>query len=147
MRVGRHVVTGAAGFIGSHLTDRLLADGHEVVGIDSFEDYYPRAIKEANLEGARANPAFILHEANILELAAEAAPASTTWRDVAGLSSSPLVPSEWLHSSNPQTRLWRPPWASPCRAFSSEEGRRSCAAPASLQTHRARDSTGAPRRI
>jgi len=45
-----------------------------VVGIDSFEDYYPRAIKEANLEGARANPAFTLHEANILELAAEAAP-------------------------------------------------------------------------
>jgi len=36
------VVTGCAGFIGSHLTDRLLADGHTVVGIDSFEDYYPR---------------------------------------------------------------------------------------------------------
>jgi len=70
------VITGAAGFIGSHLTDRLLADGHTVVGIDSFEDYYPRAIKEANLEGARANPAFTLHEANILELAAEAAPGS-----------------------------------------------------------------------
>ena len=53
MRVGRHVVTGAAGFIGSHLTDRLLADGHDVVGIDSFEDYYySRAIKEPNLNGA-----------------------------------------------------------------------------------------------
>jgi len=73
---GHMVITGAAGFIGSHLTDRLLADGHTVVGIDSFEDYYPRAIKEANLEGARANPAFTLHEANILELAAEAAPGS-----------------------------------------------------------------------
>jgi len=48
------VVTGAAGFIGSHLSDRLLADGHAVVGIDSFEDYYPRAIKEANVKGARA---------------------------------------------------------------------------------------------
>ena len=72
--MGHIVVTGCAGFIGSHLTDRLLADGHTVVGIDSFEDYYPRAIKEANLEGARANPAFTLHEANILELAAEVAP-------------------------------------------------------------------------
>ena len=71
--MGHMVVTGCAGFIGSHLTDRLLADGHTVVGIESFEDYYPRAIKEANLEGARANPAFPLHEANILDLAAEAA--------------------------------------------------------------------------
>ncbi len=44
----RIVVTGCAGFIGSHLCDRLLADGHEVVGIDSFEDYYPRRIKRAN---------------------------------------------------------------------------------------------------
>jgi len=71
---GHIIVTGCVGFIGSHLTDRLLADGHAVVGIDSFEDYYPRAIKEANLEGARANPAFAVHQANILELAAEAAP-------------------------------------------------------------------------
>jgi UDP-glucose 4-epimerase len=68
------LVTGCAGFIGSHLTDRLLADGHTVVGIDAFEEYYPRAIKEANLECACANPAFTLHDANILDLAAEAAP-------------------------------------------------------------------------
>jgi len=50
---GHIVVTGCAGFIGSHLADRLLADGHAVVGIDSFEDYYPRALKEANLVQAR----------------------------------------------------------------------------------------------
>ena len=36
------VVTGAAGFIGSHVAESLLADGHEVVGIDCFTDYYPR---------------------------------------------------------------------------------------------------------
>jgi len=71
---GHIVVTGCAGFIGSHLTDRLLADAHTVVGIDSFEDYYPRALKEANLVGARAKPGFTLHEANILELAAAPAP-------------------------------------------------------------------------
>ena len=51
------VVTGAAGFIGSHLVERLLADGHEVVGIDSFEDYYPRPFKEAqHRRGARRGP-------------------------------------------------------------------------------------------
>jgi len=85
---GGIVVTGCAGFIGSHLTDRLLADGHTVVGIDSFEDYYPRAIKEANLEGALANTAFTLHEANILELAAEAAPGGP---DGGGASGSALA--------------------------------------------------------
>jgi nucleoside-diphosphate-sugar epimerase len=66
---GQIVVTGCAGFIGSSLTDRLLADGRAVVGIDSFEDYYPRAQKQANLAAALANPRFTLVEANILDLA------------------------------------------------------------------------------
>jgi nucleoside-diphosphate-sugar epimerase len=66
----RVVVTGAAGFIGSHLVDRLLADGCEVVGIDSFEDYYPRALKEANLAGARSSDRFTLVTDNLLDLAA-----------------------------------------------------------------------------
>jgi nucleoside-diphosphate-sugar epimerase len=64
----RTVVTGCAGFIGSHLCDRLLAEGHHVIGIDSFEDYYPREQKDANLAAARANPRFELVEANLLEL-------------------------------------------------------------------------------
>ncbi len=68
---GHMVVTGCAGFIGSSLCDRLLADGNLVVGIDSFEDYYPRAYKEANLAAVRSNPGFTLLEANILDLAAE----------------------------------------------------------------------------
>lgn len=63
----RYVVTGAAGFVGSHLTDRLLADGNDVVGIDSFEDYYPRALKEANLAQARDHDGFTLVERNLLE--------------------------------------------------------------------------------
>jgi nucleoside-diphosphate-sugar epimerase len=67
------VVSGSAGFIGSHLTDRLLAHGHPVVAVDSFEDYFSRAINEANLKGERAIPAFTLYDANVLELAAEAA--------------------------------------------------------------------------
>ena len=56
------VVTGAAGFIGSHLVESLLADGHEVTGVDGFVDYYPRPMKERNLSGPRANPAFTLVE-------------------------------------------------------------------------------------
>ena len=50
---GHIVVTGCAGFIGSPLTDRLLADGHTVVGVDSFEDYYPLALEGGQFEGAR----------------------------------------------------------------------------------------------
>jgi nucleoside-diphosphate-sugar epimerase len=47
----RYVVTGAAGFIGSHLTETLVADGHEVVAVDCFTDYYDPAEKEANARG------------------------------------------------------------------------------------------------
>jgi UDP-glucuronate 4-epimerase len=47
----KYVVTGAAGFIGSHLAEELLAAGHEVVGIDSFTDYYDPALKERNASG------------------------------------------------------------------------------------------------
>jgi nucleoside-diphosphate-sugar epimerase len=59
------VVTGAAGFIGSHLCERLVQDGHSVVGVDAFIPYYPRAIKEANLEGLRAGPGFTFYEADL----------------------------------------------------------------------------------
>jgi UDP-glucuronate 4-epimerase len=45
----RYVVTGAAGFIGSHLAESLLERGHEVVGIDCFTDYYDPALKEENV--------------------------------------------------------------------------------------------------
>jgi nucleoside-diphosphate-sugar epimerase len=65
----RALVTGAAGFIGSSLIDRLLAEGHEVVGVDSFEDYYSRHLKEANLAGARRHDRFVLHDANLIDLA------------------------------------------------------------------------------
>ncbi len=57
------VVTGAAGFIGSHLCESLLGKGHEVAGIDCFLDYYPRARKEANLAACRDHSRFRLHEA------------------------------------------------------------------------------------
>jgi nucleoside-diphosphate-sugar epimerase len=59
------LVTGAAGFIGSTLAERLLADGAEVVGIDCFTDYYPRAIKERNLAALRERPGFSFIESTI----------------------------------------------------------------------------------
>ena len=61
------LVTGAAGFIGSSLTDRLLADGVRVTGVDLFTDYYDVALKRRNLEGARRHPAFTLLELDLCE--------------------------------------------------------------------------------
>jgi UDP-glucose 4-epimerase len=59
------LVTGAAGFIGSHLTGSLLDRGAEVVGIDCFTDYYPRPMKEANLDVNRARAGFTFVETSI----------------------------------------------------------------------------------
>jgi UDP-glucose 4-epimerase len=61
----RALVTGVAGFIGSTLAERLLTDGADVVGLDSFTDYYPRALKERNLMIAKGNPRFRFVEARI----------------------------------------------------------------------------------
>jgi UDP-glucose 4-epimerase len=58
-------VTGVAGFIGSTLAERLCADGADVVGLDCFTDFYPRAIKERNLSGLRGQPRFRLIESTI----------------------------------------------------------------------------------
>jgi len=61
----RCLVTGVAGFIGSSLAERLVAEGHEVVGVDSFNPYYAREIKERNLAGLRAGPRFRFVEADL----------------------------------------------------------------------------------
>lgn len=58
----RCLVTGAAGFVGSHLSERLLALGHDVVGVDRFSDYYPRHYKEANLARLYEDSRFRLAE-------------------------------------------------------------------------------------
>jgi nucleoside-diphosphate-sugar epimerase len=61
-------VTGCAGFIGSTLADRLLADGADVVGVDCFSDYYPRPVKERNLSAARTHPRFRFIESPVQDL-------------------------------------------------------------------------------
>lgn len=63
----RCLITGVAGFIGSHLAERLLAEGHEVWGVDHFADSYPRALKERNLAVARSWHSFTLLERDLLE--------------------------------------------------------------------------------
>ncbi|HOO91652.1 MAG TPA: GDP-mannose 4,6-dehydratase [Syntrophales bacterium] len=62
------LVTGCAGFIGSTLTDRLLKDGFEVIGIDRFSDYYSREIKERNLNHAIKHSGFTLLEEDIVNM-------------------------------------------------------------------------------
>lgn len=101
----RILVTGAAGFIGSHLAERLLADGHDVVGLDAFTPYYDRTRKESNLRAATASERFefveldlrtddlapaldgadcIIHEAAMPGL-------PLSWTDVAGYASCNVV--------------------------------------------------------
>jgi nucleoside-diphosphate-sugar epimerase len=59
------VITGAAGFVGSHLSEACLTRGWSVTGVDCFADYYPEAVKRSNLSSAVTHPAFRLVEADL----------------------------------------------------------------------------------
>ena len=63
----RFLVTGAAGFVGSHVCDALLRAGHHVVGVDAFIDSYARARKQANVQDAQGHPDFRLVEVDLSE--------------------------------------------------------------------------------
>ena len=88
------LVTGAAGFIGSHLCERLLQDGHQVIGLDCFIPYYPRAVKEANLAEARHHPAFSFRELDLRTDALEDALAGVN--AVFHLAAMPGLTRSWI---------------------------------------------------
>lgn len=94
--MGSYLVTGCAGFIGSHLTDALLGCGDRVVGVDAFTDYYPRAAKEANLARARRHPDFELVEGDLAGL--ELRPLLRGVDGVYHLAAQPGVRGSWGES-------------------------------------------------
>jgi UDP-glucuronate 4-epimerase len=63
--VSRYLVTGSAGFLGSHLAEALLRRGDEVIGVDAYTDYYPRGVKESNVEEAQRRFGLSVVEADL----------------------------------------------------------------------------------
>ena len=92
-RVSRYLVTGCAGFIGSHLVERLLGQGNSVVGVDAFTDYYARERKEANLAEARKHPDFSFTELDLAEDSLE--PLVAEVDGVFHLAAQPGVRGSW----------------------------------------------------
>ena len=76
------VVTGCAGFIGSHLCEALLSEGFRVFGVDNFDDYYPVALKLRNLEAFARHPGFALDVFDLADAAKLAAYAARVAPDV-----------------------------------------------------------------
>jgi UDP-glucose 4-epimerase len=87
------VVTGAAGFIGSHLAEALIARGHDVVGVDAFTDYYDPAVKRANLSALAGNARFRLLELDLGKDDLRALPGDARW--VFHLAAQPGVRASW----------------------------------------------------
>ena len=91
--MSKALVTGCAGFVGSHLTEALLADGHEVVGVDCFSDNYAFAEKLANLARVRSLDRFALHSVDLAT--ADLEPLLEGCEVVFHLAAEPGVRSSW----------------------------------------------------
>lgn len=87
------MVTGVAGFIGSHLVDRLLEAGYEVMGLDCFTEYYPRSVKQQNLSRALSHERFRFIEGDVLCLDLDELTGKVD--KVAHLAGEPGVRSSW----------------------------------------------------
>ncbi|HSW50020.1 MAG TPA: GDP-mannose 4,6-dehydratase [Bryobacteraceae bacterium] len=66
--MGHALITGGAGFIGSHLVDRLLSEGWRVTAVDDFDPFYDRTVKETNIAAHRHRPGYRLVEADVRDL-------------------------------------------------------------------------------
>src|SRR5436305_1600853 len=89
----RMAITGAAGFVGSHLTEAVLQDGGSVVAIDAMTDYYDPRIKERNASGFRSHPRCDFLEADLVELDLPGVLADVD--AVAHLAAQPGVRASW----------------------------------------------------
>jgi len=104
MKAGPILVTGGAGFIGSHLAERLLADGHDVVVLDNFDGFYEPAIKRRNVEPAARRSGYRLVEGDIrddrvLEELFRAAPPAAVIHLAARAGVRPSIQDPVLYSS------------------------------------------------
>ncbi len=100
--MARYLVTGCAGFIGSHLTEALLERGDEVVGVDAFTDYYERSLKERNLAVAREHDSFRLVEEDLAD--SELPPLLEGVDGVFHLAAQPGVRASWGFTFDVYTR-------------------------------------------
>jgi nucleoside-diphosphate-sugar epimerase len=87
------LVTGVAGFIGSHLAEALLAKGHFVIGIDSLCDYYSPLSKQENIRALLRSQSFIFHQKDLNDLSSDTLPARIDY--VFHLAGQPGVRSSW----------------------------------------------------
>jgi len=88
----RHaLVTGGAGFIGSHLVDRLLEEGWRVTVIDNFDPFYPRQFKEQNIASHHSHPGYRLVRGDIRDLEGMEAALTDTYDVIVHLAARPGV--------------------------------------------------------
>lgn len=89
------LVTGASGFIGSHLCEQLLDEGHRVVGVDCFTSYYPRSFKENNLAELRGRDGFTFHEIDLSQDRLDYFVRGSEW--IFHLAAMPGLVKSWTH--------------------------------------------------
>jgi UDP-glucose 4-epimerase len=98
----RALVTGVAGFLGSHLAERLLDRGHTVTGMDTFTPYYSRIQKESNLEALRQNQRFSFLEMDLSQAPLDEAVGGADW--IFHQAAQPGVRASWDKGFNDYTR-------------------------------------------
>src|SRR5829696_104336 len=129
------LVTGAAGFIGSHLCEALLDDGDQVVAVDCFSGYYGRTRKEGNLAPLQGRRGFSFVEADLSAVAIE--PLLRGVGTVYHVAGQPGVRCSWgppfvdyvRTTSPPPSGCWKPAGGIPSASSSSAPARRCTAGP------------------